>query len=275
MYQPTFAKAAKDYESHALPQGRAASRLVGQIMETDDLKSISSIIDIGCGTAFAVKQLLNKFRDENIAFPAECVLVDQETLMLDVASKSIREIFNVEPKCVLTDAFDSKWTGFYQKHGQSLGRRVVISSYLLQWSKNPLDVLIKIWINLLNKGDLLVISFPDSRSFEWLRRSHMLVGLKDKSLKLFDSEELIGANAIARLSTCYQVVSCGQDNDSVVIKQPSDYLRHFSRIGSTPSFRRYSFREVKLILKALSFLEKSGHPCMLDYYSTWLVLKRL
>ena len=100
MYQPTFAKAAKDYESHALPQGRAASRLVGQIMETDDLKSISSIIDIGCGTAFAIKQLLNKFRDKNIVFPAECVLVDQETLMLDVASKSIREIFNVEPKLV-------------------------------------------------------------------------------------------------------------------------------------------------------------------------------
>ena len=275
MYQPTFARAANEYESYALPQGKAVCRLVERLLETVDLKSVHSILDVGCGTAYATKILLSKFNDTNVTYPDLCVLVDRENSMLKVGSQKIQELFKIEPQCVLADAFDSKWTVSYRKHDQSLGRRVVISSYLLQWSLKPLDVLISTWINLLAKGDILAISFPDARSFEWLRRSLMTIGLEDRTLKLYDSDVLIGTNAVNKLSAHYKVISYGRDNDSVAIKQPSDYLRHFSKIGSTPSSQRYSSKEVKSILKGLSLLAEKGHPCQLDYYSTWLVLERL
>ncbi len=274
MYQPTFARAATDYESYALPQFKAARRLVERVLAKIKPDSIRSLVDIGCGTAFASQALLQSFSDQGTPYPAECLLLDREATMLEVALQNLRVFSQLNPQCMLVDAFDQRWAAAQKRSDQSLGNRLVLSSYLLQWSLDPLEALIGVWINHLAKNDVLAISFPDARSFNWLRMSLIAVGLDDRTLKLFDSEVILGESALDQLSQYYEIISWGHDDDSISIKQPLDYLRHFSRIGSTTASQRYSPREVRMILKGLYLLAEDGYPCKLDYYSSWLLLKR-
>ena len=274
MYQLTFAKAASDYENYALPQAKASFRLVERLLENIDTHAICSLVDIGCGTAFATKLLLQMLNAAGAPYPDECLLIDQEPRMLEVALHNLRSFNKLYPQCVLVDAFDCRWMPSFARGDQSLGRRLLISSYLLQWSMDPLNILLGSWHKLLAKEDVLAISFPDSRSFNWLRTAISIVGLDDRNLKLFDSDVILGAAAFQRLSKCYEIISWGQDDDSIPIKQPSEYLKHFSRIGSTPAVQRYSLKEVRRILQGIYQLAEDGYPCRLDYYSTWILLRR-
>jgi malonyl-CoA O-methyltransferase len=65
LIQAAFDQAANQYEQHAVLQKESLSRLLERL--TDDLKTApTQILDLGCGTGWAVPELLKLFPESNI-----------------------------------------------------------------------------------------------------------------------------------------------------------------------------------------------------------------
>lgn len=275
MYLPAFCKAAREYEKFALPQAKVSCFLAENVLLNLDLEPVHSLWDIGCGTALASKAILRLLAERGHSYPCQRVLVDREPEMLDVAARNLLEFDELSANVILANAFEFEWVVTCQRNNQLLGRKIVISTYLLQWSDNPLDIILGPWLELLSTGDTLAVAFPDNRSFKLFQLSLEKVNLEERFFSMHHSDVLLGPKAQDQLSQYYELISFGKSDDSVSVNQPLDYLKHFSKIGANSLVPRFTNKEIKRIIGGLYETLEDGHPCRLDYFSTWMILKRL
>ena len=112
-----FSKAASQYEQHAVLQKEALERLLERVdfdaFESEQKFLPKTILDLGCGTGWAIKPLLQRFKDSHI------IAADFSKAMLDQIPKQAQ----VEPRQTDAHAIDV--------HAGSVD--LVFSNLMLQW----------------------------------------------------------------------------------------------------------------------------------------------
>jgi SAM-dependent methyltransferase len=278
----SFGAAASTYDAAARPQRLAASRLVAEAwhsisaacgIEGETLPD--GVIDLGCGTGLVAAAWLEQLQAQGQPLPRQLLLVDQAPEMVERAVERLRA-WQCPQQGMVVDAFaDAAVEALVPLLAPEASHpRLVLSSYALQWSAAPLEVLKTVWGRLLRPGEWLAVAVPDDRSFAVLRAALAEADLPSHLLALPASDALIGAAARSTLSDGFAWVDGGSFANGVPVASALDYLRHFTRIGARSGRSLYSRGQLTRLCRCLD-QQLSAGAAELDYHSTWMVLRRL
>ena len=237
------------------------------------------VVDLGCGTGLAAGAWLDQLQAKGQPSPRQLLLVDQAPEMVERAMKHFQArqcLKQAVVQGVVADAFASTVVEALQPllAVDANQPRVLLSSYVLQWSGAPLQVLTTVWARLLRPEDWLVVAVPDARSFAVLRAALAAAHLPSHLLALPAAEHLTGVAARRTLADSFMWVGGGSFANGVPVASALDYLRHFTNIGARPARSRYSRSELIRLRRCLD-QQLSAGKAELDYHSTWIVLRRL
>ena len=278
----SFGAAASTYDAAARPQRLAASRLVAEAWhsisaacDVDGGALPNGVIDFGCGTGLVAAAWLEQLQSQGQPLPRQLLLVDQAPEMVERAVERLRA-WQCPQQGVVVDAFAGAAVEALVPllAPEASHPRLVLSSYALQWSLAPLEVLKTVWGRLLRPGDWLAVAVPDDRSFAVLRAALAQAVLPSHLLALPASDALIGAAARSTLADGFVWVNGGSFANGVPVASALDYLRHFTRIGARSGRSRYSRGQLTRLCRCLD-QQLSAGAAELDYHSTWMVLRRL
>ena len=286
----SFGAAASTYDTAARPQRLAASRLVAEAWhsisaacDVDGGVRPDGVIDFGCGTGLVAAAWLEQLQAQGQPLPRQLLLVDQAPEMVERAVERLRAWqcpqqapVQAQVQGVVVDAFaDAAVEALVPLLAPEASHpRLVLSSYALQWSAAPLEVLKTVWGRLLRPGEWLAVAVPDDRSFAVLRAALAEADLPSHLLALPASDALIGAAARSTLADGFAWVDGGCFANGVPVASALDYLRHFTRIGARSGRSRYSRGQLTRLCRCLD-QQLSAGAAELDYHSTWMVLRRL
>lgn len=172
------------------------------------------------------------------------------------------------------DAFQEQAMGALATQLPPDGSRLLLSSYALQWSPAPLEVLQRVWALFARSGDWLALAVPDASSFALLRAALAAANLPSHLLPLPEHQALIGPRAQRALAPWWRWVAGGVFVNAVPVGSAVEYLRHFTLIGARPERSRYAPREVVRLRRCLEG-EMRRSSAQLDYHSTWMLLQRI
>ncbi|WP_170953808.1 methyltransferase domain-containing protein [Synechococcus sp. UW105] len=275
----SFGAAVSTYDAAATPQRLAADRLVEEawrLLASDSsagpVKAPDCLLDLGCGTGLATRAWLDLLQDQGQLPPRQLLLLDQAPEMVAHAMALLSERHGAV-QGLSVDAFSSDLVRVLAETPVADGMRLILSSYALQWSEAPLTVLREVWARLLQPGDWLALVVPDARSLALLRRALSAASLPNHLIELPAEQDLIGPAAQRCLDSRFIWVGCGSFANAVAVDSALAYLRHFALIGARPPSSRYSRSQLVRLRRVLDQQLREG-PAVLDYHSTWMVLRR-
>ena len=248
----SFGAAATTYDAAARPQRLAALRLVAEAWHSisaacgvDGGALPDGVIDLGCGTGLVAAAWLEQLQAQGQPLPRQWLLVDQAPEMVEWTVERLRAqqcLQQAAVQGVVVDAFaDAAVEALVPLLAPEAScPRLALSSYALQWSLAPLEVLKTVWGRLLRPGDWLAVAVPDDRSFAVLRAALAQADLPSHLLELPASDALIGAAARSTLADDFAWVEGGSFANGVPVASGLDYLRHFTRIGARSGRSLYS-----------------------------------
>ncbi len=150
-----FGQAAATYQAQATLQRHSAHHLLNIIAAYQSCVPSGSVIEIGCGTGFVTQGLIE-------AFPQHILeITDLSSGMLGFC-KSFVSIPDRQQHLV----------SFHVRDGEKMQScsdfyAAIVSGFVIQWFKNPANVL-QNWLAQLKPGGFLFLSFPTCHSFpEW------------------------------------------------------------------------------------------------------------
>lgn len=160
--QDAFGTAAKTYEQQA-PVQKWTAELLRQYVESLGLTDVRNILEIGCGTGFLTREIMNIFPD------AEWMVTDLSADMLETCRQNV----TVEATFCQMDGEFPTSEGPYD---------LIISSLAMQWFSD-LPAGLERLSNLLSPDGHMVFTTLGSKSFqEWrtcLEELSLPVGLHD------------------------------------------------------------------------------------------------
>ena len=239
----------------------------------DQPPALAWLLDLGCGTGLASRAWLDLSAAQQLAPPAELLLVDQAPAMVERARHLLLPRHRSVRGLVL-DAFASDALAAVGEQLSGRGPGLLLSSYALQWHPEPLAVLTRCWAPWLRPGDWLAVAAPDDRSFTLLKAALVAAALPSHLLDLPRTPDLIGAAAAQQLQPWFRCHGSGAFANGVPVASALDYLRHFALIGARPSRSPYARGELVRLRRCLDQQLDAGRS-ELDYHSTWMVLQRL
>lgn len=275
----SFAAAVTTYDAAALPQRLAAMHLAqevgrripaGGVIDADDRPTV--VLDLGCGTGLATRSWLDQLQQSGQPGPEQVLLVDLAAAMVKRARAVVAERHGAVTGVVL-DAFQPDAVAVLAPQLPPQGRRLLLSSYALQWNPTPLTVLQQVWAPLLRAGDWLALAVPDAGSFQALHQALAAAELPSHLLKLPEQQDLIGPAAQRALATQFQWVAGGSFANGVPVPSALAYLRHFALIGARPQRSPYARSQLVRLRRCLDQQLSLGAG-ELDYHSTWMLLRR-
>ena len=228
------------------------------------------VLDLGCGTGLATRAWLDQLEQQQRPLPDQLLLVDQAPAMVERAVALLGQRHPAVQGATL-DAFDPKGFDGVMAQWPLEGSRLLLSSYALQWSADPLAVLQSVWAPLLRTGDWLAVALPDAGSFQVLRQALAAAALPSHLLELPETQALIGPAAQAALAPQFHWEAAGCFANGVPVTSALAYLRHFALIGARPPQSRYARKD---LLRLCRCMEQQLLEQQLDYHSTWMLLRR-
>lgn len=148
----TFGKAAPCYEDCAIVQRHCAAELVSILRNTKPALPEGTILELGCGTGFVTRELVNAFPDRTLE------ITDLSAEMLTYCQAQISPLRHPS-------------IDFQRLDGETLATErqyaAIASGFVVQWF-NDVERSLKRLSRALAPGGMLVASFPTSQSFpEW------------------------------------------------------------------------------------------------------------
>ncbi len=205
-----FSKAASQYEQHAVLQKEALERLLERVdfdaFESEQKFLPKTILDLGCGTGWAIKPLLQRFNDSHI------IAADFSEAMLDQIPKQAQ----VEPRQTDAHAIDV--------HAGSVD--LVFSNLMLQWCDEQ-TVLQEIK-RALKPGGLMHLTTMGEHTLHELR--HAWSEIDDKP----HVNRFVPANELADLALRQGYADVIADSELITMTYGSviDVMRDLKNIGA-------------------------------------------
>ena len=150
----SFDQGADCYDKHSSIQKDISKNLLDLFFnEIKENKAGFSLLELGCGTGFCSKKI-----SENVSLT--------RIHLLDISNKMIKKSkirFKNQNVFFLKNDFD-----FFDNFENY---NLIVSNMSLHWSKDFLKLIKKI-LNSIQKNSILLLSFPNSRSFNNLKTKH-------------------------------------------------------------------------------------------------------
>ncbi len=174
--QQSFRRSLKTYNEHAFVQLEIAQTLAKLLFENSSKQQLKRVFEIGCGTGFFTKDLLDKFVVQELYLNdlvAECEVVLSE--ILREFSESQRNVWRFSAADVNQLDFDGEFD-------------LICSSSSLQWVTNLPALLKKIVDGLSSQGCLAISSFTSEHFYE-LQVINQQLGSYAQELNYVDLEQ--------------------------------------------------------------------------------------
>ena len=231
----SFDQGADCYEKHSSIQKEISKNLLDLFFnEIKENKEGFSLLELGCGTGFCGKKI-----SENVSLT--------RIHLLDISNKMIKKA-KIRFKNQNVFFFKNDFDFFDNFENYNL----IVSNMSLHWSKDFLKLIKKI-LNSIKKNSVVLLSFPNSRSFNNLKSKHhklindfpnekkmeellknkkfyftmkrMIHELEYKNIMLFfQSLKKIGANVSNNLFNISDLYSLRRDRDKVKVNFDISYF---------------------------------------------------
>jgi len=241
-----FSSKANAYNLSANIQKKVAKKLCQLFIENYKPNNNQKIriLDLGSGTSFVAKNLLNKIDN--------CEIYE-----LDLSLEMLNN-FQKNPEKILKICADIESLPFAESSFDA-----IISSFSLQWIED-FENLFNVLKKLLKPRALLAFSIPDNQSFQELKNSPFLIN------KMPDKLELL--NVLER----HQFIKKSFINEKIYEKFLNlvEALKSFKKIGVNyylPNNNKKSFQELKTFYlknfqNSLTYKKLSWSVCYFIYF---------
>ncbi|OQY04143.1 MAG: malonyl-[acyl-carrier protein] O-methyltransferase BioC [Bacteroidetes bacterium 4572_117] len=246
--QNRFNNSVKTYNYQAVVQKQIASKLAN-LISINAITDFNQLLEIGCGTGFLTKQMLNNS-------------YVKEYFLNDLADSVLKEVQHITNNFNFTNfnfiSGDAEKTTFPKNID------AIISSSSFQWF-NDLEAFILQAQNLLNDNGLLAFSTFGADNFKEIKTT-LNVGLHYKTL-----QELINT-----LKPNFNILHAEEWRQKEKFKNPNEVLRHIKLTGVN-GFKKTFFGKEKLFefnKKYRQLFSNNGGSVYLTYHPIIIIAKK-
>ncbi|UZQ54569.1 methyltransferase [Trichothermofontia sichuanensis B231] len=252
----TFGQAAVRYDQYAHVQREYAIKLMMFLQRflADQPRALppGRILEIGCGTGLITQQLLAHFPDRTLE------ITDLSPAMLAFCRQQVQP-----------DDHPAANLHFRQLDGEApIGvaapYALIVTGFTIQWFSDPLAALRR-YLQWLEPGGILLVAFPDDRSFPEWRLACQTLALPFTANPLPHTASLVRG-----LSHPAIALQCQQEMSSGTYPCAADFFRGLKAIGAhSPAHDRQltttQFRQL------LRYLDQHSQPVIISYGVTLLL----
>ncbi|WP_448560696.1 methyltransferase [Trichothermofontia sp.] len=248
----TFGQAASRYDRDAHLQRQYAAKLMAFFRAKHLPLPPGRILEIGCGTGFITQQLLTHFPDRALEItdlsPAMLAFCQQQVQQRDRPPSSIQ---------------------FRQMDGEAPiaapePYALIVTGFTIQWFSDPLAALRR-YLQWLQPGGMLLVAFPDDRSFPEWRLACQALALPFTGNPLPSTQCLLDG-----LSHPAVQLQCQQEMTACTYPCAADFFRGLKAIGVhyPAQGRRLTTAQFRQLLRSL---DRHAQPVVMSYGITLLL----
>ncbi|MGK7884693.1 MAG: methyltransferase domain-containing protein [Crocosphaera sp.] len=251
-----FSKGVTNYLSHSQVQKESAEKLL-KIAENSVISlPKGTILEIGCGTGFVTQGLIKQFPEhffDIIDISQEMLNYCANNLQLSEAQKELIQFRKIDGENIKSD-----------KNTYA----AIISSFTVQWFEDIVKSLNRL-INMLQPGGILLLSFPNDRSFPQWKNMCQQLNLPFTRNQLPNTEKLI-----QKLSIPPHKIYLLEERYTLNYKNAADFFRSIKIIGAGCNLKqeKLSIPEMKQLI---NYWNNKCHPHQVEvsYDVTFLLIK--
>lgn len=247
-----FGASASYYDSHAVVQKEVADRLIASLQPWRDIIPAGPIIELGCGTGFVTKGLVDLYSNREIQ------VTDLSEQMVDYCSQKFDDHENLTFR--VQDAEDPPYS---EPH-----YGMTVSGFSAQWFKDPAQTLGR-WLQATKPGGLLLASFPGSESFPQWRGKCKELGLPYTGNEFPDVEEMVVKMAVGPAQVDYY-----EDTITQSFESAGDFFRELKKLGTSTQMEGRSLSPKELSLLIDHWDSSSEGAVEVSYHLVFLAVKR-
>ncbi|MAO64739.1 MAG: hypothetical protein CL666_07040 [Balneola sp.] len=257
MISTKFGIAASVYHEEAEIQRKVADGLISSLLPWKGILPEGPILEIGCGTGFLTRQLLEHFPDK------EFLISDASSEMLQFNKETLAKDGLLEGRKVRFEVLDAQQ---FDPAQESFA--MVISNFTPHWFKDTALALEQLSESLL-PGGLLLTSFPGNESFGQWYESCLELGLPHTANPLPNVEEVVVKLSMGPMQIDYYENDLYQE-----FEHSLDFFRHLKRIGASHSVKknRLSYKQFKLLTQHWD--QKSDNNLKVKWHIVYLAAKK-
>jgi len=242
-----FGKAQHSYDSYGSVQNKTAQELLACVVKRMGSKKIQKILEIGCGTGFLSKHILNHFKESQF-------------FVTDIAQPLVQQCH-----ASLSNITAIVCDGESLPLERSFKLDLIIANMAFQWF---FDFELSI-DRLFNQTKMLAFSIPIEGSFETWCNAHQLLAIQNRMLKFYSYtqlEAILKALKPKRLSI--NVIDISYEVASAI-----ELLKYLKKLGANTNLNgdRYKIFELRSLCK---LIDASKGKDLANYKIAICVLER-
>lgn len=257
MIPTKFGKAASAYHVEADIQRKVADGLISSLLPWKEILPKGPILEVGCGTGFLTKKLLNHFPEK------EFLITDASPEMLQFCKKTLASEGVLEGKNVHFEVLDAEE---FKKEKEKYS--MVISNFTPHWFNDTALVLEQISKSIL-PGGLLLTSFPGNQSFEQWYETCLELGLPHTANPLPNVEEVVVKLSMGPMQIDYYENDLYQEFSSSM-----DFFSHLKRIGASHSLKNTTLNYKQFKLLTGHWDQKTDQNLKVKWHIVYLAAKK-
>ncbi|EAM51052.1 methyltransferase domain-containing protein [Crocosphaera watsonii WH 8501] len=251
-----FSKGVANYLSHSQVQKESAEKLLEIAKNSVISLPKGTILEIGCGTGFVTKGLIKQFPDHFFD------IIDISEEMLNYCANNL-QISEAEKELIQFRKIDGE-----RVKAEPHTYAAIISSFTVQWFEDIVNSLNRL-INMLQPGGILLLAFPNHRSFpEWKKMCQEL-NLPFTRNQLPNTEEVI-----RKLSIPPHKIHLLEGDYTMNYENAADFFRSLKIIGAGLNLKqeKLSIPEMK---RLINYWNSQCYPDQVEvsYDVTFLLIK--
>ena len=247
-----FDAAAEEYDEHASLQRDIAKRLIASLEPWRDIIPSGPIIELGCGTGFVTKGLLDLYPKRQIE------AIDLSNSMIERCRRKFPDKDNLSFQVA-----DAEQPSHTEPH-----YALSIAGYMAHWLKDPARSLAQ-WLEATQPGGLLLASFPANESFpEWKRHCREL-GLPFTGNSLPDVEEMV-----VKMSVGPSQVDYYEDTVKQTFNSALDFFQQLRQVGASTQLEGRSLSKRERTLLIDHWDQSTTGAVTVSYHIVFLAVKR-
>ncbi len=228
-----FGEAAESYHQEAIIPKKVSEGLISSLLPWREIIPDGPILEIGCGTGFLTKQLIEHFPER------EFVITDASQKMLSFCENALKK------EGLLTDKHRFELLDVDHFSADEPAYAMAIANFVPHWFKDAALGLERISEAIKPEG-LLLCSFPGNHSFEQWYEHCLALGLPHTANGLPDVEEVVVKLSMGPLQIDYYENDIIQEFDSSL-----EFFRYLKNTGATYCRKGTSLtpKQFRLLLK--------------------------
>lgn len=249
----SFGDAAVFYDKHADLQKEVADRLLASLQPWRDIIPSGSIIELGAGTGFVTKGLVDLYPDREIE------VTDLSEDMVAFCRNKLDDHDNLKFKVL-----DAEQVPEYEDPLYSM----TLSGFAAHWFRDPAQTLAK-WLEITKPGGLLLASFAGNESFPTWREHCKELGIPFTANQLPDVEEMVVKMSVGPAQVDYY-----EDTITKTYERANDFFEELKNLGMGTQIegRHLTSDERKLLVEHWD--DTSNGDISVRYHIIFLAVKR-